>query len=53
MDWRLIVAGFVVCVGLVVGWSDTRTVGGAIFAASLVSALFVVSWLIDKYVYGL
>lgn len=53
MDWRLIVAGFVVCVGLAVGWNDTGTVGGAILVAGLISALFVVGWLIDTYVYGL
>lgn len=53
MDWRLIVAGFVVCIGLAVGWRTTGTVGGAIFIAGLVSALFVVGWLIDTYVYGL
>lgn len=53
MDWRLVVAGFVVLVGLVVGWRDTGTVSGAIFATGLLSALFAVGWLIDKYVYGL
>jgi len=53
MDWRLVVAGFVVGVGFVVGWRDTGTVGGAVFAAGFLSALFVASWLIDRYVYGL
>lgn len=53
MDWRFIVAGFVISVGLIVGWRETGTVGGAIFVAGLISGLFVFSWLIDKYVYGL
>jgi ABC-type amino acid transport system permease subunit len=53
MDWRLVVAGFVVGVGLVIGWWNTGTVRGAVFAAALLSALFVVSWVIDEYVYGL
>ncbi|WP_162265538.1 hypothetical protein [Haloprofundus marisrubri] len=53
MDWRVIVAGFVVCVGLAVGWRDTGSVGGSIFAAGLLSVLFFVGWLIDKYIYGL
>ncbi|SEV98584.1 hypothetical protein [Halobacterium jilantaiense] len=53
MDWRVLVAGFVVCVGLVAGWSATETVGGAVSAAGLISALFAVGWLVDRYVYGL
>jgi hypothetical protein len=53
MDWRFIVAGFVVSVGLIVGWRETGTVSGAVFAAGLLSALFVLGWLIDEYVYGL
>lgn len=53
MDWWLIVAGFVVCVGLGIGWRHTGTVGGVIFAVGLVSVLFVAGWLIDTYVYNL
>lgn len=53
MDWRFIVAGFVVSVGLGIGWRETGTVTGAVFTGVFVSALFVVGWLIDKYVYEL
>lgn len=53
MDWRFVVAGFVVASGLVVGWWDTGTVGGAVFAAGLFSALFVLGWLVDRYVYDI
>lgn len=53
MDWRFIVAGFVIAVGLVVGWMDTGTVGGAVVTAGLFSALFVVGWLVDRYVYDI
>lgn len=53
MDWRLTVAGFVVSIGLVIGWRETRTVPGAVFAVVFLSILFVVGWFIDKYVYGL
>lgn len=53
MDWRFIVAGFVISVGLGIGWRETGTVTGSVFIGVFVSVLFVVSWLIDKYVYGL
>lgn len=53
MDWRFVVAAFVVGVGLIVGWRETGSVGGAVVAAGLLSALFVVGWLVDRYVYGL
>lgn len=53
MNWRVIVAGFIVNVGFIIGWQDTGTVSGAVFAAGFLSALFVAGWLIDRYVYGL
>ena len=52
MDWRLIVAGFVVGVGLIVGWVEFGTFTGAFLSAVFVSGLFVVNWIIDQYIYG-
>lgn len=53
MDWRFVVAGFVVSVGFAIGWRETGTVGGAVAAAGFLSALFVVGWLVDRYVWEL
>lgn len=51
MDWRLIVAGFVVGMGLIVGWVELGTFTGAFLSAVFVVGLFVVSWIIDQHIY--
>lgn len=53
MDWRLLVAGFVVSVGFATGWLEFGTLSGTVLSALFVSGLFIVSWLIDKRVYNL
>ncbi|WP_247729623.1 hypothetical protein [Halovivax limisalsi] len=53
LDWRVIVAGFVVSVGLGLGWRETETVTGAVFTGVFGSVLFVLGWVIDTYLYGL
>jgi hypothetical protein len=53
MDWRLIVAGFVVSIGFVIGWRESGSLGGAVLSVVFVSVLFVVNWLIDTHLYDL
>lgn len=53
MDWRLLVAGFVVSVGFVLGWTTFGSLSGAVFSAVFVSGLFVVDWLVDTHLYDL
>ncbi|WP_168216185.1 hypothetical protein [Halorussus halobius] len=51
MDWRIVVAGFVVSVGFVVGWMEFGTLGGAVLSVVFVSGLFLADWAIDEYIY--
>ncbi|SEO14351.1 hypothetical protein SAMN05216388_1008177 [Halorientalis persicus] len=49
MDWRILGAGSVVCVGFGLGWLRTDTLGGAVVGAGLVLGCLAVSLLIDSY----
>lgn len=53
IDWRIVIAVFVVATGAIIGWLSAQTIAGAVLSAVFVSALFVIDWLIDKYVYKL
>lgn len=53
MDWRLLVAGFVVSVGFGIGWREFGSFSGTVLSAAFVLGLFVVDWLVDTYLYDL
>lgn len=53
MDWRFVVAGFVVACGFVVGWATSGSLRGAVLAAAFLSLVFAVDWLIDTRLYDL
>lgn len=52
MDWRVIVGAFVVSVGAIVGWVEFGTLVGVVLSVVFVSALFLVDWILDSYIYG-
>ncbi|WP_157971760.1 hypothetical protein [Halorussus litoreus] len=52
MDWRIVVVGFVVSVGFVVGWLEFGTLSGAALSVVFVAGLFLADWAIDKYAYA-
>jgi len=51
MDWRTVVAGFTAGAGLVMGWLEFGTLGGAVLSAVLIAGLFAVGWAIDDRLY--
>ncbi|WP_162224623.1 hypothetical protein [Halorussus amylolyticus] len=53
MDWRIVVAGFVVSVGFGLGYAKFGTVSAGVVSAVLVAGLFLVDWLIDARIYRL
>lgn len=52
MDWRLIVAGFVVSTGFIIGWVEYGTLSGVFLYIVFVSGLFILDWMIDERLYN-
>lgn len=53
MDWRIVIGGFIVGVGFLIGWKQFGTLAGALLSVVFCASLFIANWLIDRFMYGL